>query len=116
MRGMDQEPANEVDYRFSLANERTFLSWLRTAVALIAGGAVAAKALAFDSDALRWIVAVPPILAGAAVALRSRGRLRRYESAMRSASPLPASRDSSVIAIGLAVYALVVLVALVADG
>ncbi len=26
------------DYRFSLANERTFLAWLRTALALIGGG------------------------------------------------------------------------------
>ena len=26
------------DYRFSLANERTFLAWLRTGLALIAGG------------------------------------------------------------------------------
>ena len=28
----------EPDYRFSLANERTFLAWIRTALALLAGG------------------------------------------------------------------------------
>lgn len=28
----------EPDYRFSLANERTFLAWLRTGLALIAAG------------------------------------------------------------------------------
>jgi putative membrane protein len=28
----------EPDYRFTLANERTFLAWIRTALALIAGG------------------------------------------------------------------------------
>src|SRR5689334_15897452 len=38
-----REPAwrrlgEEPDYRFSLANERTFLAWIRTALALLAGG------------------------------------------------------------------------------
>lgn len=28
----------EPDYRFTLANERTFLAWIRTALALLAGG------------------------------------------------------------------------------
>ena len=31
-------PAREPDYRFSFANERTFLAWARTALALLAGG------------------------------------------------------------------------------
>ncbi|SOY77690.1 conserved membrane hypothetical protein [Cupriavidus taiwanensis] len=34
-----KEGANP-DYRFSLANERTFLAWIRTALALSAGGLV----------------------------------------------------------------------------
>ena len=33
-RGVGEEP----DYRFTLANERTFLAWIRTALALAAGG------------------------------------------------------------------------------
>jgi len=32
------DPTLEPDYRFTLANERTFLAWIRTALALIAGG------------------------------------------------------------------------------
>ena len=28
----------QVDYRFILANERTFLAWMRTALGLVAGG------------------------------------------------------------------------------
>ena len=31
-------PRPHPDYRFSLANERTLLAWLRTALALVAGG------------------------------------------------------------------------------
>jgi hypothetical protein len=37
--GDEQEP----DYRFTLANERTFLAWIRTALALIAGGVAVAS-------------------------------------------------------------------------
>ena len=33
-RAVGEEP----DYRFTLANERTFLAWIRTALALVAGG------------------------------------------------------------------------------
>jgi uncharacterized membrane protein YidH (DUF202 family) len=50
---------DQLDYRFSLANERTFLAWIRTALALVAGGIVAAKALEFNHDVWRWILAVP---------------------------------------------------------
>jgi putative membrane protein len=32
--GDEREP----DYRFTVANERTFVAWIRTALALIAGG------------------------------------------------------------------------------
>lgn len=40
---MTREPAwrsegEEPDYRFSLANERTFLAWIRTALAVLAAG------------------------------------------------------------------------------
>ena len=33
-----RQQGKEPDYRFSLANERTFLAWIRTALALLAGG------------------------------------------------------------------------------
>ena len=33
-----RQEGEEPDYRFSLANERTFLAWIRTALALLAGG------------------------------------------------------------------------------
>ena len=42
----------EPDPRFTLANERTFLAWIRTALALIAGG-VALEALALTVEP-RW--------------------------------------------------------------
>jgi putative membrane protein len=35
-----RQEGEEPDYRFSLANERTFLAWIRTALGLMAGGVV----------------------------------------------------------------------------
>jgi putative membrane protein len=78
-----------IDYRFTLANERTFLSWIRTALALLAGGIAAAKALNFEHETWRWLVATPPIVAGALLAAEAPSRWRRYEQAMREGRPLP---------------------------
>ena len=78
-----------MDYRFSLANERTFLAWIRTALALVAGGVFAAKGLDFDHEVWRWVIAAPPIVGGAALALDARSRWRRYEEAMLDERPLP---------------------------
>ncbi|MEI2422188.1 DUF202 domain-containing protein, partial [Arthrospira platensis SPKY2] len=36
--GDPRSVGTDPDYRFSLANERTFLSWIRTSLALVAGG------------------------------------------------------------------------------
>ena len=46
--------------RFTLANERTFLAWNRTAMALIGGGLAAGQLLDFDSRVARLVVALPP--------------------------------------------------------
>jgi putative membrane protein len=106
---------HDVDARFSLANERTFLAWIRTSVALIAAGLLAAKALQFDHDAVRWVIAVPPILAGALLAADSHRRWRTYEEAMQRGQPLLTGGGLSALAVGVAVYGLVVLVATALD-
>ena len=40
------------DPRFTLANERTYLAWNRTALALIGGGLAAGQLLDFESSAV----------------------------------------------------------------
>jgi putative membrane protein len=105
----------DVDARFSLANERTFLAWIRTSIALIAAGLLAAKALNFQHEAVRWLVSAPPIVAGALLAGDSHRRWRTYEDAMQRGQPLVTGRGLSALAIAIAGYGLIVLIATVVD-
>jgi putative membrane protein len=109
-------PEGEIDYRFTLANERTFLAWVRTALALVAGGIAAAKALEFNHDVYRWIVAAPPIAGGALLALEATFRRRTYQDAMRAGAALPGSAGLRALGGGLCIYALIALVAIALDG
>jgi len=106
----------DVDQRFSLANERTFLAWMRTALALLVGGVAAGKAVHFNHEVLRWVVAGPPMVAGALAALQGARRWRSAERAMHEGRPLPVGPDLIVFAVGLGVSAVVVLLATALDG
>jgi putative membrane protein len=108
--------ASHPDYRFTLANERTYLAWIRTALALVAGGVAAAKALEFNHDVYRWIVAAPPIAGGALLALEATIRRRNYQEAIRSGTPLPGSRGLKLLGGVLCVYAVIALAAVALDG
>ncbi|PZW03316.1 putative membrane protein [Micromonospora phaseoli] len=101
------------DYRFSLANERTFLAWLRTGLALIAGGLAAAQFLpTLPLVHLREAIAVALLLLGGAVAIRAVDHWARTERAIRLGEELPASRFPAVLAliVGLGALSLVVAV------
>jgi inner membrane protein YidH len=102
------------DPRFTLANERTYLAWNRTALALIGGGLAAGQLLDFDSRATRLIVALPPIALGLALALLSYRRWEANERALRLDEPLPTGAPR-LLAIGVAVVGVIVTVALVVD-
>jgi putative membrane protein len=102
------------DPRFTLANERTYLAWNRTALALIGGGLAAGQLLDFDSRATRLIVALPPIVLGLALALMSYRRWEANERALRLDEPLPTGAPR-LLAIGVAVVGVIVTVALVVD-
>ncbi|MFV2010534.1 MULTISPECIES: YidH family protein [unclassified Micromonospora] len=94
------------DYRFSLANERTFLAWIRTALALVAGGLAIAQFLPELSVVhLREGLAVTLLLLGGAVALRAVDHWARTERAMRLGTDLPASRFPAFLAICVGVGA-----------
>lgn len=82
---------DEPDPRFSLANERTFLAWIRTSLALMAGG-LAVEALKLDMEVrFRTLVAVLLVLAGIASVGQAWLGWANTERAMRLELPLPSS-------------------------
>ncbi|GHC79095.1 YidH family protein [Streptomyces flavofungini] len=101
------------DYRFSLANERTFLAWLRTALALIGGGFAVDQ---FLPD-LRWGVrvglAIALLAAGVLCSLRAVNHWVRCERAMRRGDDLPASRFPALLGVVVAVVAVAMVVVVV---
>ena len=100
-----EQTGSDPDPRFTFANERTFLAWNRTALALIAAGLAAAQFLKFNLHGLRLIIAVPLIVLGAALALASYLHWEDSERAMRLRQPLRYSWMPRVLTGGIAVIA-----------
>ena len=98
----------EPDERFTLANERTYLAWIRTSLALIGGGLAAGQLLEFQSTAARLVVALPPIVLGAALALTSYRRWEANQRALRLGAPLPTGGPPRILAFGIGALAVVV--------
>ncbi|MFF3555404.1 YidH family protein [Streptomyces tsukubensis] len=95
------------DYRFSLANERTFLAWLRTALALIGAGFAVDQFLPELRWAVRAAMALGLLVAGVLCALRAVNHWVRCEQAMRRGDDLPVSRLPAVLSLVVALVALV---------
>lgn len=103
----------EPDPRFTLANERTFLAWVRTALALIAAG-VALEALA-DAVEPGWRLsaAVLLLLLGMAVPPLAWVDWGANERAMREGAPLPHSRVLLPLVVGVVLVGALVLTGIV---
>jgi putative membrane protein len=99
------DEGTDPDPRFTFANERTFLAWNRTALALIAGGLAVAQFLKVGIGGGRLFLALPLIALGAAMSLTSYRRWERNERALRLSQPLPASVLPQILAYGVAILA-----------
>ncbi|MDT0528872.1 DUF202 domain-containing protein [Micromonospora sp. DSM 115977] len=106
-RGVDPDP------RFSLANERTFLAWIRTSLALFAAG-IALEALALPiAPGLRRAAAVVLIVLGAAAPVQAWIGWLRTEAALRLGRSLPPPALAMPLGLGLVLAAGLILVGLV---
>lgn len=88
----DDPPAHP-DYRFTLANERTLLAWLRTGLALVAGGVAVASYV--PRLGVSWgggAVGLALVATGLGTALAGHSRWRRNERAIAADRPLPDGR------------------------
>src|SRR5918997_579676 len=95
------------DYRFTLANERTLLAWLRTGLALVAGGvAVATYApdlgVPWGSAAVAPGLALGRVLTALGTARAGCLRWRANEEGIGAGRPLPASRLLPAVAAAVA--------------
>jgi putative membrane protein len=100
---------NEPDYRFSLANERTFLAWIRTALALLAGGILLDQfSTKLQPHIVVLVLAIVLGLLAAALCLLAYVRWRANEIAMRHARRLPGTLAIPLLAGATLVIAAVV--------
>lgn len=104
--GTGEEP----DPRFSMANERTFLAWIRTSLAFIAGG-VALET--FDlplNTTLTRVVSVIMLIVAIVLPAVAWFHWAASERAMRHARPLPASPALALIVGVVIIIGLMILV------
>jgi putative membrane protein len=108
------EDETEPDYRFTLANERTFLAWQRTALGLLAA---AVAVIQFVSEAAlpgaRYLLGVILAVLATLTAALGLWRWRQVDRAMRRGTALPRHPSPAYLAIGLTVIGLVVIGAVV---
>ena len=108
---------SEPDPRFTFANERTFLAWIRTGLGFLAAG-VAIAAVSRLNERLSLEVRVASlllVLCGLVCGADAWIRWVRSERAMREGRALPSSPLLLVLVGVLVVVALIALVALVLD-
>ena len=95
------EPRVEPDYRFTLANERTFLAYERTAI-----GLVAASIAVFNLLEARWperLLGVLLLVSGAVAAIGGYFRFKGNDRAIRAGEPLPANLVPHLLAAAIVV-------------
>jgi inner membrane protein YidH len=103
----------QTDTQAALANERTYLAWLRTGLALVAVGVAAERVL--PAEGIIWarqLIGVSLILAGVLTAALARWHWRRVDRALRAGRPIPRPILGYVVAAAIVVDGLAAIVLL----
>jgi putative membrane protein len=107
---------HEPDARYTFANERTFLAWIRTALALVAAGLAVIQLLP-PFHGIRWgrhAIGIPLIVLGALIAVLSYRDWMANQRAMRRGEPLPRSWLPTVLAVTITAVGVIAAVVVVA--
>lgn len=107
--GVGQDP----DVRFSLANERTLLAWIRTALTLVAGAVALAALDLIGNERLRTITVLLLLALSALLSVRSYLHWAAVERAIRTGSELPASANGLIMTASVVAMAVAVALAMV---
>jgi putative membrane protein len=105
--------AEQQDPRVALANERTLLSWIRLALALVGAGTTIGTVADISPVWLHVVVAVVPVVLGLVAALLGYSRWQRVDDAVRSGLPLPVDRELRLVSVAVALIAVIAGVAAV---
>jgi putative membrane protein len=103
------DDGTEPDARYTFANERTFLAWSRTSLALVVGGLAIAQLLP-PFPGVPWgrhVIGTPLILLGCAVSVISYVEWQASQRALRQGEPLARSRLPQILAITITAIGLV---------
>jgi putative membrane protein len=96
-----------LDPRIALANERTLLSWVRLALALVGAGTTIGTVADIQPVWLHLLVAVVPVVLGLVAAMLGYRRWQRVDDAVRSGVTIPPDRELRLVAVAVAVIAVI---------
>ncbi len=106
---IEAEDGREPDARFTFANERTFLAWSRTSLALVVAGLAIIQLLP-PFPGIPWgrqVIGTPLILLGSAVSVISYLEWNGNQRALRCGEPMRRSRLPQILAVTISGIALV---------
>lgn len=110
------QTGDEPDPRFSMANERTFLAWVRTALAVLAGSVALHVVEVPAAAGLRSVMVVALALVSGLLCVAALVRWARVERSMRRREPLPPFGQGLVLALMVALLAVALAYALAVSG